>query len=454
MLVTGLAPLDSTIWLAQGTRPGYFTNVTTAMSTGTGTNGSYSFKIPVGYGSTVLQVFGENGGQDYSNVTLLNVTRGNAIVAWDSLALVAFQDEGTSAAETARDLAILHAAQYDSLAAFDFPNSAYQVHLPAPKRASAEAAVDSASYTVLNNLFPSLNPAFATAYQSAVAGLGHNSTVTAGLNFGIKVALQTFVNRASDGSNASAVDSPSGIPGLWRSTPPSFAPAVNPQFGRVTPFVISRGSEYRPARPRRLAPPPTTRRSTEVTSLGQSNSSSRTSDQTAAAQFWADGANTSPAQWNQIAEEISVKRKDSLVQDARLFARLDFAMADAGIASADAQYNYNEWRPVSAIQQFDPSWSPLQTTPASPGYVSDSAAYAGAASTVLTSGFGSKVPFPISVEGSTGPTRSFFTFAAAATEEANSRVWAGVNFSFDSQAGLTLGEKVGQAVLTGFPKGK
>ena len=42
-----------------------------------------------------------------------------------------------------------------------------------------------------------------------------------------------------------------------------------------------------------------------------------------------------------------------------------------------------------------------------------------------------------------GVTRSFDSFSAAAIDNAWSRVWLGVHFSFDSTAGLNLGDSLG-----------
>jgi hypothetical protein len=194
----------------------------------------------------------------------------------------------------------------------------------------------------------------------------------------------------------------------------------------------------------------------EVTSLGRINSTTRSADQTAAAQFWTDGPNTvtNPGHWNEIAEGQALKRKGSLATDARLFAMLDVAMADAGIATYDAKSAYTTWRPVSAIQETDPTWTPLETTPASPSYVSGNATFGAAAANVLSSEFGPKVAFSDTLDGSSGTTRTFTSFAAAALEDGQSRVWAGDNFSYDVQQGQALGDKIGGFVVTRFPKVK
>ena len=44
---------------------------------------------------------------------------------------------------------------------------------------------------------------------------------------------------------------------------------------------------------------------------------------------------------------------NSLAENARLFALVNIAMADAGIASWDCKYEYDFWRPVTAIRRGD-----------------------------------------------------------------------------------------------------
>lgn len=85
--------------------------------------------------------------------------------------------------------------------------------------------------------------------------------------------------------------------------------------------------------------------------IGSKTSTTRTADQTQVALFWADGAGTAtpPGHWNQIAQVVAEARHDTVVQDARLFALLSVAMADAGIVAWTCKYQFDLWRPVTAI---------------------------------------------------------------------------------------------------------
>src|SRR5205085_4902276 len=127
---------------------------------------------------------------------------------------------------------------------------------------------------------------------------------------------------------------PGTAPGQWQPTPPAFAPATGPQWGQVTPFCIPSDSAFRPPPPPALSSADYTAAFNEVKNIGAANSTTRTAEQSQIARFWygAAGTFTAGGYWNQIAQEISQRRGNSLVQDARLFALLNVAQADATFA--------------------------------------------------------------------------------------------------------------------------
>jgi hypothetical protein len=71
---------------------------------------------------------------------------------------------------------------------------------------------------------------------------------------------------------------------------------------------------------------------------------------------------------------------------------------------------------------------------------------------VLAGVFGGDVAFQYNWgrQGFPGVTRSYPTFWAAADEQARSRVYGGIHFSFDSAAGQEIGADVGGYVLDNF----
>src|SRR5205823_9966232 len=93
-------------------------------------------------------------------------------------------------------------------------------------------------------------------------------------------------------------------------------------------------------------------------------------------------------------------QRKTLSENARIFALLGMAIADASIAVFDTKYHYNFWRPVTAIRAGglddndetgpDPDWLPLIATPAFPGYPSAHGTLSGAARPVLERAFGKR----------------------------------------------------------------
>src|SRR5262249_31070277 len=156
---------------------------------------------------------------------------------------------------------------------------------------------------------------------------------------------------------------------------------------------------------------------------------------------------------NRIADEVAIAQGTTLVENARLLALLNLAQADSFIASFDAKYTYNYWRPVTGIREADTdgnpdtdpdlNWTPLLATPNFPAYSSNHAISSTTSAAVLASFFGADaIPFSFSWDGLPGVTRSFASFSAAAREAGLSRIWAGFHWRFD----ITAAEEMGQAV--------
>ncbi len=129
----------------------------------------------------------------------------------------------------------------------------------------------------------------------------------------------------------------------------------------------------------------------EVKAIADTNSVTRTLDQTASARFWAGTALTF---WNRAAADAAARQHASLSANARLFALLNLAMADGAISCWDAKYLFEYWRPITAIRQADldgnpdtapqADWTPLIVTPPYPEYSSGHATVSGAAQEVFS----------------------------------------------------------------------
>ena len=323
-----------------------------------------------------------------------------------------------------------------------------------PRWASAPAAAAAAARTALDALLPSQQPTIDAFFQSSLAQIGSGRRVQEGLRFGQRVANAVLAARANDGASATPpVFTPLTGPGEYQLTPPTFTPAAFTQTAHVRPFVLRRANEFRPPAPPALTSPRYAQDFSEVHSLGERNSTTRTGDQTSVGKFW--GAAPVWVVWNQVADQAGLGFGNSLEQNAKMFAVLDATLADSAITLYDAKYAYHRWRPITAITAAnqgnpnttsDPAWLPLANTANDPSYPGAHAEFSQAAATVLEDFFRTDA-FSFSLSNaSAGITRSFTSFSQASAEASASRIVAGQHFRYDEDAGQTLGAQVANYV--------
>jgi len=143
---------------------------------------------------------------------------------------------------------------------------------------------------------------------------------------------------------------------------------------------------------------------------------------------------------------------------ARLLALVNMAMADGFVAGMETKYDFNFWRPVTAIRAgdtdgndetiADPNWISLLNSPAIPDYPSTHSILGGAASEVLLRFFDDDVAFTTtSGVPFAGITRSFDSFSDAARENGNSRIYAGIHFRSAVEKGIKQGNRIGRFVF-------
>jgi hypothetical protein len=382
----------------------------------------------------------------------------DAVLHWNQVLLDTIRRDATTPPLASRNMAIVQASVADAVNAIA-GTPAYFVSVPAPAGASVEAAVASAAHRTLTALFPGqtsrLDGELATSLSVVPAGQSRDD----GVALGRQVADAMLALRAGDGWDRFVDYTGGTAPGQWQPTAPMFDVALAPQWADLQPFVMDSAAQFRPSGPPALDSAEYAAAVNEIETLGQATGSTRTPEQTQIARFWSDGAGTyTPAgHWNQIAEEQARRHNNSLVQNARLFAELDFALADAAIVAWDAKYHYGFWRPITAIRGADtdnnpdtranPGWNPLLITPPFPEYISGHSTFSGAAASILTAAFGDNVPFDTTSPGLPGVTRSFTSFQQAADEAGRSRVYGGIHYQFSNQDGLAAGRALGSFIL-------
>ncbi len=389
--------------------------------------------------------------------------RADTVTDWNSAALNAIRADKTTPPQASRNLAILHAAIYDAVNGITRTHEPYFTGGHVPASASRQAAAAAAGHAVLLALYPNHQTNFAALYSTELAALRNGPQKRMGITWGLRVARVILASRANDGSTNIVPYAPGTNPGDWVPTPPAFAPALLPQWGKVRPFAMDSTASFLPPAPPALTSTQWAFDLNLTQMLGAKTNSLRTADQTEIALFWADGGGTAtpPGHWNVIAQEIAAARGNTLEQNARLFALLNISLADAAIVCWDCKYIYNRWRPITAIHEADLdgnpdttpdlNWAPLIVTPPFPEYTSGHSTFSAAAATVLAGFFGSdNIHFTTGSDALPGVKRTFASFSAAAQEAGISRIYGGIHFMTSNENALACGERLGAFALENF----
>jgi hypothetical protein len=387
----------------------------------------------------------------------------DVVTDWNGVLLDAIRVDKTSPPKASRAMAAVNVAIFDAVNGILGGYTPYHVTASAPTGASPEAAAVAAAHKVLVGLFPAQKAAFDAERAASLAAIPDGAAKSAGISWGDSVAAQILALRANDHA-ADVVNflAPSGGT-WWVPTPAALAPALLPNWPLVTPWTLSTASQFRQGGPPAPGSAEYTAAFREVKWFGRNTSVNRTAEQTQIALFWADGAGTAtpPGHWLLIAQGISEERHLTLIENARLFALMGLAVADAAIVSWDHKYYYNNWRPITGIRlantdgnpgtKADPTWESLIATPPFPSYTSGHSTFSASSARVLELFFGSdNASFSTTSDGLPGVTRSFSSFSQAAEEAGQSRIYGGIHWQYDNQAGLTSGRELGEHVFFNF----
>jgi hypothetical protein len=386
----------------------------------------------------------------------------DTVLEWNQVAVEATRVARLSPNAQTRALAMAQGAVFDAVNGIERGYAPYLVDRHAPRWASAEAAAATAAHDVLVSLLPAQQATLDAALTSSLAKVSDGRAEDAGVDYGKLVAQSMIAARADDGSTDVVAYVPGTGPDDWQPTPPAFAPAALPQWATVEPFGIHSPVQFRADPPPALDSPEFTAAFNQIKALGAANSTTRTAEQTDIARFWAGPSGTvqPPGHWNGIARGVADAQGNSLAQNARMLALLNIGMADALITAWDSKFEYGFVRPVTAIRNADndgnpdtaadTAWSPLLGTPPHPSYMAAHSSLSATAATILAEFYGNDaIAFTSSAEVAAGGaviTRSFNGFWQAAQEAGASRIYGGIHWSFDNQAGLTAGHSVGEFV--------
>jgi hypothetical protein len=301
------------------------------------------------------------------------------ILYWNDVALEANRvshtngkGEQTGPALSPRALAIVHLAMYD---AFVGASQAALNHYLTPKPAtgsSVDAAVAAAAHSTLSHLFPSQKPFFDRKHSQA--GLS-GSNLKKGHEFGLLVAKNILADRKDDPDASDNGYAASMAHGAHRPDPD------NPEQGYHAPFYGAESKGFAVTARHKLDAPPQPGTTAYTKALrqvrakgiapelmgtlpttGPLNAQRRTVDETCIGVYWGyDGARelgTPPRLYNQIVRKVADEKANTPEENARLFALVNVAMADAGILAWEQKYIHDLWRPVVGIREHDKSMGP------------------------------------------------------------------------------------------------
>lgn len=392
----------------------------------------------------------------------------DVVIDWNNVTLEAIRTNTppVNPLAASRALAIVHTAIYDAVNSIDRTHEPYAVQLSPLPGTSRAAAAAAAAHHALSVLFPAHQATFDAALDASLAAVPNGSGENRGVELGVEVATQILALRSTDGSGSAVTYTVGSDPGDWQPTPPGFAPSpLAPHWGNVTPWAMTSGDQFAVNGIPALTSAEYAAALNEVKSLGAATGSTRTADQSQIALFWNNGPTTAtpPGHLNVMAQLAAESEENTLSDNARLFALLNIAQADAAITSWYNKFATNFWRPVTAIRNAenddnpdttdDDTWLSFIPTPPFPTYTSGHSTFSGAAAAVLEDFFGTdNISFELPSE-SPDPTvlnRNYTSFSHAAQESADSRMYGGIHFRFDNEDGLTSGTALGQYVAANF----
>ncbi|HET6701482.1 MAG TPA: vanadium-dependent haloperoxidase, partial [Gemmatimonadaceae bacterium] len=344
-----------------------------------------------------------------------------------------------------RALAMLHIAMHDAVNGVR-PRYRQYAFFGRDSLADPAVAAAQAAHDVLAAEYPGAAAVIDAKLAGRVASTGDGSAAR-GAELGRRAAAAILEKRRGDGVDVMGTYSFRKTAGAYATTPPWNGFVAWPGFRYARPFALTSPSQLRPPPPPALERREYAKALNEVKQVGGAKSTSRSADQTGYAVWWMEYVEGSV---NRLARRLAQEKRLPLAEAARLFALLNVAIFDDYVAVWDSKFEYDHWRPYTAIREAaraDSSWQPLRPTPPFPEYVSAHAGACAASFAILERFLGDQ---PFTMETTTAPagmpTRRFASFRDAAAECADSRVRLGWHFRYATDAGLELGRAVAEYV--------
>jgi hypothetical protein len=391
-----------------------------------------------------------------TSLLLSPAARADTVLDWN--AIMQATVSGQPPFPQARSAAITQLAVFEAVNAITGDYKPYLGGILAAPGASPEAAAVQAAYIVLSTYFPANAASLTTARSASLTAIPDSPAKTGGLAVGQAAALAVLSARVADNSTPAQFYFPSSSdPGRWQLTPAcSSAGGAFLQWRNVTPFGIRRADQFRLDPPPSLASVRYARDYNEVKEVGAANSLERGQDRADVARFYA--AVSPVGVWNPVARQLSAADGKSLSENARDLALLNMGMSDAAVVTFDKKYRYASWRPETAIHMGDIdgnprtapdlAFTPFITAPCFPSYPSAHATLSSAAREILERVYTSRLhSFVLSTPALPGVQLTYNNLKQITDDIDDARVYGGIHFRFDQEAGGDLGRHIGKFVV-------
>jgi PAP2 superfamily len=389
------------------------------------------------------------------------VAKADPVLDWNVIAVDTAVANGKNPFDQARFAAIVQVAVFEAVNAITGDYRPYLGSIVAPHGASPSAAAVEAAYRVLSTYFSASASTLLAARTSSLASIPDGQAKNDGIATGDAAANAMIALRANDGSSPQQFKTPGPlVPGEWQATVScpivnGVASGIEFQWQNITPFGIRSAKDFL------LGPPPALRSNeyaktyNEVMTVGSLDSTERPQDRSDVATYYAA---TSPTQaFNQATRQVAQEQGRSLSENARALALINMAISDSLVATFLNKYHYNFWRPETAIRagdtdgnrktEADPNWQPFIVTPCFPSYPSNHGSAANAAAAVMKRLYG-EAGHSMTLSNPAVPTivLQYTSFKEITNDISDARVYGGIHFRTDQDAGALLGRAIGKEV--------
>ncbi len=380
----------------------------------------------------------------------------DVVLQWNEIMVESLASQNPFAA--GRLAAITQVAVFEAVNSITREYEPYKEALPAPAGASVEAAAIAAAHRVLANYLPAQAATLDVRREASLGAIPDGDAKADGIAVGEDAAAALIALRATDGAAPPQLHTPpTSDPGEWQLTPAcTLSAGILRHWGNVATFGVENGAQFRSIPPPALNSGKYAKDFNEVKAVGSKTSGTRPADRADAAQFY--NVVLAVATWNPVARQLAVAQGTSLSENARAFALLNVAIHDALVSVMETKYHYRFWRPETAIREaaadgnartlVDSTFEPFIPTPCFPSYPSAHASASYAAARIISKIWGpSGHDITLITPQFPGIVFNYWRIDQITADIDDARVYGGIHFRFDQDAGAHQGRSIGTYLL-------